>query len=162
MQKCNTVLGTALGLPPGLAQPPKIYLQNIFIKIKRCRPLEGAVRLGNPGGGGLAILCPVSAAAFDFGAAFGISGIAAKGDVGLALHAVAATAQADKVFLNHCAAVGFRHKVAALVGIPGAASGAAGERGGDVALDGGGDGGFLGHGVGSFAFHRYTLRHPEP
>ncbi len=116
-------------------------------------PLEGAVRLGNPCRGGFAILCPIGAAAFDFGAAFRINGIGAEGDIGAALQAIAATAETDKVFCDHSAAVDFGNQVATLIGVPGAASGAAREGGHDVALDGGGDGCFLGHGAFSFAFH---------
>ena len=116
-------------------------------------PLEGAVRLGNPGGGGLAILSPIGAAAFGFCAAFGVRSEGAEGYVSAALQAVAATAEADKVFCYHCAAVGLRDQVAAFIGVPGAASCAAGEGGHHVALDGGGDGCFLGHGAFSFAFH---------
>lgn len=116
-------------------------------------PLDGAVRLGNPCRGGFAILCPIGAAAFDLGAAFRISGIGAESDIGAALQAIAATAKADKIFCDHSAAVDFGNQVTTLIGVPGAASGAAREGGHDVALDRGGDGGFLGHGGLPFRFH---------
>ena len=117
-------------------------------------PLEGAVRLGKPHGGGFAIARPICAAAFDFGAAFGAGGIAAESDSRDTLQAIAATAKANKIFDDHCAAVCFRDDVAAFIGVPCAASGAAIKAGEHCVADRGGDAGFLGHWLSFLAIHR--------
>lgn len=97
--------------------------------------------------GGLAILGPMSAAAFDCGAAFGVGGICRERDSGNTLQAIAATAETHKIFGNHCTAVGFCDEVATFVGVPRSAGGAAVEARKGGGADGGGDFCFLGHGA---------------
>lgn len=117
-------------------------------------PSGGVIGLGDASRGGFAIARPICAARFDDGAAFGAIGIGTESDSCDTLQAIAATAKANKIFDNHCAAIGFRDQVAALVSVPCAARGAAIKAGEHCVADQGGDAGFLGHWLSFLAIHR--------
>ena len=92
----------------------------------------------------------MGAARFDQGARFGIRRIGCK-DGGLAtLLTIAPSAQAHKVFCYHRTTLGLGNDMATFISIPGSASGAASKTGKGRGLDGGRDGGFLGHDSGPF------------
>lgn len=73
-----------------------------------------------------------------------------KLDMDSALSRVARFAEADKIFLDHCAALRLRNDMPAMIRFPRPARDAARERGHDVGADRGGDAGLGGHDSGSF------------
>ena len=124
--------------------PRKIIARKIVARSLGGRPSEGAIPFRYFDSA--KIFCPTGAAHLD---QRGVNGVGREGKEGhgfIVLLAVAVAAQAHKVFCYHSAAIGLCNDMAAFVGIPLAASGAAGMAGENRVADGGGDAGFFGHG----------------
>ena len=124
--------------------PRKNIARKIIARSLGGRPLEGAIPFRYFDSA--KIFCPTGAAALDHCRAFGVGCKGKESNRCRALLAVAVAAKANEVFYYHSATFGFCNDMAAFVGIPSAASGAAGMAGEDLVADGSGDAGFFGHG----------------
>ena len=135
----NATLVLLTALPPR-----KIIARKIVARSLGGRPSEGAISFRYFDSA--KIFCPTGAAHLD---QRGVNGVGREGKEShgfIVLLAVAIAAQAHKVFCYHSAALSLCNDMAAFVGIPLAASGAAIVTGENRVTDGSGDAGFFGHG----------------
>lgn len=137
-----------------------IFLAGVAQQPHRCQSASVTrivgIQLDNAAGG-RAVASPVSAIRLDRGDSLAIGYIQRdrlcerlEPNVDSALRRVAELAETNKIFLDHCAALGLGDDVTAVIRFPRSARDASGERGHDVGFDRGGDGGFLAHDSGPF------------